>query len=207
VPVDRALALVLLVLAVIVVAGCAAPMRPRPGSVPSGATGRLLVIARHPGPENRGIATRAGELFAHGLRPIGEVWSADDLVREAAASANPAWALRLVERLSVGGWPTADDRIELLRFGLTGLVTIEVTEYDQVWGKFAKFTRASVEAQAFDVASGSLMWRVHRSSEVEDLRGRAFERALEVAINDLLSSIQPGGGRVSAVELWRWWRR
>jgi hypothetical protein len=205
VPIHRALALALLAL---VLAGCAAaPLRPRPGAALSGAVGRLLVIARQPTFENRGIATRAGELFAHGLRPIGEVWSADDLVREAAASANPAWAVRFVERLSVGGWPTPDDRIELLRFGLTGLVTVEVTEYDQVWGKFAKFTRASVEAQAFDVTNGARMWRIHRGSEVEDLRGRAFERALETAIADLVAAIQPGGGRVSAMELWRWWRR
>ena len=203
----RARVLALLMLA-LVVAGCVAvPLRPRPGAAPSGATGRLLVIARQPAAENRGIATRAGELVAHGLRPIGEVWSADDLVREAAVAGNPAWAVRLVERLSVGGWPTPDDRLDLLRFALTGLVAVEVTEYDQVWGKYAKFTRVSVEAQAFDVTNGSLMWRIHRGSEVEDVRGRAFERALESAVNDLVASIQPGGGRVTALDFWRWWRR
>jgi hypothetical protein len=200
----RAVALLLLVLAL---GGCATgPLRPRPGSAPSGTPGRLLVIAREAAPENRGIPTRATALFAEGLRPVGEVWSTDDLLREAAVLGTAAWAVRLVERLSVGGWPTVDDRIELLRFGLTGLVTIEVTEYDQVWGKYAKFTRVGVEAQAFDVAGGALMWRIHRGTEVEDVRGRAFERALEGAVGDLVAAIQPGG-RVSAVDLWRWWRR
>lgn len=200
----RTLALLLLTLAL---GGCATgTLRSRPGNGPSGAPGRLLVIARLAAPENRGIATRAAELFAQGLRPVGEVWSADDLLREAAAVGNAAWAVRLVERLSLGGWPTTDDRIELLRFALTGLVTIEVTEYDQVWGKYAKFTRAGVEAQAFDVAAGALMWRIHRGTEVEDVRGRAFERALETATGDLVAAIQPGG-RVSVVDLWRWWRR
>ena len=202
----RAVALVLLALAL---GGCAmAPTRTaRPGNGPSGATGRLLVLARLGAVvENRAIATRAAELFASGLRPVGEVWSTEDLVRDASAAGTAGWAVRFIERMSAGGWPTADDRIELLRFGLTGLVTIEVTEYDQVWGKYAKFTRASVEAQAFDVANGAVMWRIHRGTEVEDVRGRAFEYALEGAVNDLVAAIQPGRS-VSVVELWRWWRR
>ena len=201
---QRGLAVLLLAL---VLGGCATEVaRPRPGSSPSGSPGRLLVLARQPAHENRGIATRAGALFAQGLRPVGEVWSADDLVREAAVSGNAGWALRFAERLSAGGWPTPDDRIELLRYALTGLATIEVTEFDQVWGKYAKFTRVAVEAQAYDVAAGTLMWRIHRGNEVEDVRGRAFEYALERAVGDLVAAVQPGRS-VSVVDLWRWWRR
>jgi hypothetical protein len=201
----RALAPLVVALA-LALAGCATARGPSRPAAPSGTQGRVLVVPRQAAPENHGIATRAAALFAQGLRAGGEVWSIEDLLRESAAAGTDGWAVRLVDRLSFGGWPGVDDRSELLRLGLTGMVTIEVTEYDQVWGRYAKFTRAAVEAQAFDVASGTHLWRLHRATEVEDLRGRAFERALEGAVGDLVAAVQPRGG-VSVVELWRWWRR
>jgi hypothetical protein len=166
----------------------------------------VLVVARQTSPENRGIADRAAELVAQGLRPAGEVWEAGDLVREATAAAAAPWAVSLVDRLALGGFPGVDDRAELLRFAVTGLIVTDVTMYDQVWGKYAKFTRVGVEARAFDVIAGAVVWRVHRGVEVEDLRGRAFDRGIESAVNTLLAAIHPGTS-YSVVDLWRVWRR
>jgi hypothetical protein len=204
----RRLPRVALLLAMLALAGCARPaLLPRPGSgglvtVP----GRVLVVARTAATENRGIADRGAELMAQGLRPAGEVWEADELLREATAAGATPWALSLVQRLGVGGFPTMDDRVELLKFAVTGLIVTDVTMYDQVWGKYAKFTRVGMEARAFDVIAGAVVWRVHRGVEVEDLRGRAFDRAIESAVNDLLAAIAPGTP-YSVVELWRTWRR
>jgi hypothetical protein len=89
---------------------------------------------------------------------------------------------------------------------VTGLVVTEVTTYEQVWGKYSKFTRVGVEARAFDVAGGGVVWRLQRGVEVEDLRGRAFEYATESAVSSLLAAIYPGTA-VSVVDLWRVWRR
>ena len=201
----------LLVVAALALAGCAQPVlsRPvlaRPGSGPSGIPGRMLIVARHLAVENRGVADRAAELMAAGLRPAGEVWTVDEFVREATAAASAPWALTLVQRLAQGGWPTMDDRIELLRFAVTGVIVTEVTTYEQVWGKYAKFTRVGIEARAFDVIAGAVVWRVHRGVEVEDLRGRAFDRGIESAVNDLLAAVAPGTA-YSAMDLWRVWRR
>jgi hypothetical protein len=201
----------LLVIALLAVAGCARPMltRPvlaRPGSGPSSLPGRVLLIARQPAPENRGVADRAAELMAAGLRPAGEVWEAHELVREATAAAAAPWAVALLQRLALGGFPTMDDRVELLRFAITGVIVTEVTTYEQVWGKYAKFTRVGIEARAFDVAAGSIVWRLQRGVEVEDLRGRAFEHATEKAVQALLADIYPGTA-FSMVDLWRVWRR
>lgn len=193
-------------LAAVVLVGCAPRvLAPRPGASP-GTPGRLLVIARHPDAENRGTAERAAELLAQGLRPAGEVWTADELLREAAAVGATPWALSLVERLRVGGWPTMDDRAELLRFAVMGVLATEVTTYDQVWGKYAKFTRVGVEARGFEVASGAVVWRMHRAVEIEDVRGRAFEYAIESAVGALVAAVHPGTA-FSAVDLWRVWRR
>jgi hypothetical protein len=207
---SQARALVIGLVVALTLVGCARPggdLLPRPGT--TGATalpGRLLVVARQTSPDNRGIADRTATLVAQGLRPAGEVWMADDLVREATVAEAAPWALALVERLSLGGWPTVDDRVDLLKFAITGLVVTEVTTYDQVWGKYAKFTRVAVEARAFDVASGSIAWRLSRGVEIEDVRGRAFEYATESAVNALLAAIFPGT-QYSVVDLWRVWRR
>jgi hypothetical protein len=195
-------------LAALVTTGCAgAELAPRPGATPPGAPpGRLLVAGRLFAVENRGIGERAAELVAQGLRATGEVWTPADLVRAAAVAGAPSWALRVEERLKLGGWPTPDERGELLRFGVTGMLVTEVTDYEQVWGKYAKFTRVGVEAHAVDVASGAIVWRVHRAVEVEDVRGRAFEYAIESAVGELLGAIQPGT-RFSVLDVWRSWRR
>jgi hypothetical protein len=201
----RRVALALLV--ILALAGCARPpLLARPGAGLATVPGRVLVVARQAAPENRGIADRAAELMAQGLRPAGEVWTADELVREAAATGSAPWALALVQRLALGGFPTVDDRSELLRFAVTGLIVTEVTTYDQVWGKYAKFTRVGVEARAFDVIAGGVVWRLHRGVEVEDLRGRAFEHGIESAVQSLLAAVSPGTA-FSVVNLWRVWRR
>jgi hypothetical protein len=190
-------------LVALALAGCArGGLVSRPGMPP----GRLLVLARLPAVENRGIGDRAAELVAQGLRPSGEVWTVNEFVLGAAAAGARGWALGLVERLGAGGWPTADERVELLRFAVTGLVVTEVTEYEQVWGKYAKFTRAGVEAHAFDVAAGSTVWRLHRAVEIEDVRGRAFAHAIESAVGELVAAVQPGTP-FSVIDLWRAWRR
>jgi hypothetical protein len=156
--------------------------------------------------ENRGVADRAVELMATGLRPAGEIWTADELLREATAAGMTPWALSLVQRLGLGGFPTVDDRVDLLKFAVTGLIVTEVTTYEQVWGKYAKFTRVGVEARAFDIAAGGVVWRLHRGVEVEDLRGRAFEHGIDSAVSALLAAIHPGTA-FSVVDLWRTWRR
>jgi hypothetical protein len=196
------------VLVTLALAGCARPaLLPRPGNGGlSSVPGRVLVVARQASPENRGIADRGAELVAQGLRPAGEVWEAPELLREAAVAGATPWALSLVQRLSVGGFPTMDDRVDLLKFAVTGLIVTEVTMYDQVWGKYAKFTRVGIEARAFDVIAGATVWRVHRGVEVEDLRGRAFDRGIETAVDSLLAAIAPGTA-YSAMDLWRVWRR
>ena len=204
--------LAVMMVTVSLAAGCAQPLllgRPlvaRPGSGPSALPTRVLVVARHVGVENRGISDRAAELMAQGLRFAGEVWMPDDLVREAAAVGATPWALAVAQRLTAGAWPSADDRIELLRFAVTGLIVTEVTAYEQVWGKYAKFTRVGVEARAFDVPAGGVVWRLHRAVEVEDVRGRAFEHAIENAVGSLVAAVYPGA-TYSVVDLWRVWRR
>ena len=209
----RRVALIALVLAL---AGCAQPafmqsrltrpVLPRPGGGAGAVPGRVLVMARLTAPENRGIDERAAQLMAAGLRPAGEVWGTEELVREATAAAAAPWAINLVQRLALGGWPTLDDRVDLLKFAVTGLIVTEVTTYEQVWGKYAKFTRVGIEARAFDVIAGGVVWRLQRGVEVEDLRGRAFEYATERAVQALLADIYPGTA-FSAVDLWRVWRR
>jgi hypothetical protein len=197
----------LALLAAATLAACSQPaLMPRPGTGLATVPGRVLVVARQPTVENRATADRASELMAQGLRPAGEVWVADELVREAAAAGAAPWALAFIQRLALGGWPTLDDRTELLKFAVTGLIVTEVTMYDQVWGKYAKFTRVGVEARAFDVIAGGVVWRLHRGVEVEDLRGRAFEHGIESAVKTVLAAVYPGTA-FSVMDLWRTWRR
>ena len=92
------------------------------------------------------------------------------------------------------------------RFGIRTLVATDVTENDQVWGKYAKFTRAGVDAQAFDLASDRVIWRLRRDTEVEDMRGRAFRFAMEQATRELAAAICPRRS-FSLVDAWRYWRR
>ena len=194
-------------LAMVMVAACApAAVVVRPGGGAAALPGRVLVVARQTDPANRGIGARAAELMAQGLRPAGEVWSAEDLLGEAAAAGATASTLALLARLSAGGWPSMDERLELLRFAVTGVIATDVTAYEQVWGKYAKFTRVGVEARAFDVAAGGVVWRLHRAVEIEATRGRAFEQAVEHAVGGLVAAVMPGT-TYSAIDLWRVWRR
>jgi hypothetical protein len=168
---------------------------------------RVLLVARASMPENRPIAENAAELLAAALRESGSALEPRDFLREAATNGTALWGPRLVERVQRGGWPTPEEGGELLgRFGISTVLAVEVTAYDQVWGKYAKFTRVGVQVQAFHVPTGTVIWRVHRDTEVEDKRGRAFRYALEQVVAELVSAIDPQV-RFSLVDAWRSWRR
>jgi hypothetical protein len=86
------------------------------------------------------------------------------------------------------------------------LVAVELTTYDQVWGKYGKFTRVGVAAHVFDTAAATPVLTVYRDLEIEDKRGRAFRYALERVVGDIAAEI--GAPRpVSIVDTWRFWRR
>ena len=93
------------------------------------------------------------------------------------------------------------------RFDVRTLIATDLNEYDQVWGKYAKFTRAGVDAQATDLGSDRVLWRIHGDTDVEDMRGRAFRYAMEQAVQQLAGSICPKLNSFSFANLWRSWRR
>ncbi len=201
----RGLALALLVLALLpgcgwrTMTGDHRPLKP-PAE-------RVLLVARARMPENLPVAENAAELLAAGLRESGPALEPRDFLREAGGNGIALWGPRVVERIQRGGWPTPEERTELSsRFGISTVLAVDVTEYDQVWGKYAKFTRVGVEVQAFHLPTGALIWRVHRDTEVEDKRGRAFRYALEQVVGDLVAAIDPQL-RLSLVDAWRSWRR
>jgi len=198
-----------LLLAGLALAGCATTPRPARGAPEAGClpTGRSLIVARIGTDENRSTAEAAAELLANTLRDTAHVIGVRELVAEARLAGLGVWASGVSERLQRGGWLTPEEGGVLGdRFGISTLVATEVTEYDQVWGKYAKFTRAGVDAQAFDLASDRVIWRLRGDTEVEDMRGRAFRFAMEQAIQELAAAICPRQG-FSLVNAWRYWRR
>lgn len=169
--------------------------------------GRVLVVSRSIGAQDRAVAESAADLLAGGLQESTEAIRVRDFLREAGTLGALVWAPRLVALVEGGGWPTPEEAGELsTRFRVATLVTVEVTSYDQVWGKYAKFTRVGVGVTAFHVASGAVLWRLHSDAEVEDKRGRAFQYATEQAVADLVDAIDPRW-RFSFVDAWRYWRR
>jgi hypothetical protein len=197
----------LLVLAAAGVAatGCSPLWSARAGaSLPPG---RTLVVARPATVENRAVVESAAELVTTALRNSTEAIGVRDLFREAGAAGAAVWAPQLVDRIQRGGWPTPEEGGELLgRFRVSTLVAVEVTSYDQVWGKYAKFTRVGVGLTAFHIPAGAVIWRLHSDAEVEDKRGRAFQYAMEQAVTDVVEAIDPRW-RFSLAEAWRSWRR
>lgn len=168
--------------------------------------GQLLVVARLGSEENRAVAESAADLLAAALRESSDVVAVRKLLHAAAVD-GLGWAPRVVERLQRGSWPAAEERRVLQeRFGIHTLVAVDVVAYEQVWGKYAKFTRAAVEAQALDLASGEVQWKLRGEAEIEDMRGRAFQYALEQAVRELADAIHPRW-KFSVTDAWRYWRR
>ncbi len=168
--------------------------------------GRALVLGRALAEENRPVAEAAADRLARSLRRAGDVMIAPDLLGE-VLRADDAWVQQLIEDLRLGRWPDGDACERLERLGLSTLVIVTVTAYEQVWGKYAKFTRVGLEAQAFHLPVHQTVWRVLGFAEIEDKRGRAFQIATEEAVGQLANAIYPAPSDLTLAGLWRYWRR
>jgi hypothetical protein len=170
--------------------------------------GRILVVPRVVDPGNRAISERAAELLVAAIGRGGNVLGRQRLLAETRTGPGAgSWAGPALERLERGGWPTSEEAESMARqLGIGALLTTGVSTYDQVWGKYAKFTRVAVEVDAFDLQAGAVIWRMRGRSEVEEMRGRAFEYAMEQAVGEVVDALQPSHG-VSLIDLWRSWRR
>ncbi len=184
----------LLVLLAPALAGCTLTWGPGPGEAGNWLPlGRTLVLARVDSEENRPTAETAAELLATALEDAGRVVRGREFAGQARALG--------------GGWPTGDEALALQSgFAVGTVLAVEVTGYDQVWGKFGKFTRVGVAAQAWDLRSAQALWRLRGESEVESMRGRAFQYSMEQAVDELAVAIRPKL-EVSLVKAWRYWRR
>lgn len=199
--------LVPLLLMAAVLPGCGYLWAKSEGPAKRLSAGHALVFARVGSEDNRAIAESAAEMLAGALRESSDVVTVREVLPAAAAAGLGGWAPRVVERLQRGSWPATDEqRVLEERFGIRTLVAVDVVAYEQVWGKYAKFTRAGVEAQGFDVASGAVQWKLRGEAEVEDMRGRAFQYAIEQAVGELADAIHPRW-KFSLNNAWRYWRR
>jgi hypothetical protein len=143
-------------------------------------TARRLVLARVSSEENRPTAEAAAGLLLNAVRDAGSIVGAKDFMAEARGLGLGFWAAGMLDRIQTVGWPTPEEgRVLREAFGITTLVMTEVTAFDQVWGKYAKFTRVGVEASVYDIRSEKVLGRVGKDVEVEEMRGRAFQYALE----------------------------
>jgi hypothetical protein len=203
----RAAILVGLLWTVFALNGCAL-MLPSSGPEPNRlGTARRLVLARVSSEENRATAEAAAGLLANAVRDAGSIVGVKEFVAEARGLGLGFWAAGMLDRIQVVGWPTPEEgRVLREAFGITTLVMAEVTTFDQVWGKYAKFTRVGVEASVYDVRSEKVLGRVGKDVEVEEMRGRAFQYALEQAVQDLGDTLYPRT-TFSMVNVWRYWRR
>ena len=174
--------------------------------------GRVLVVARLPNDGNRSTAEAATASLVSVLRASSDVVSASELEAEAASMALGAWASGMVARLQGGGGrPTPEEaRILFERFRITTLIVSDLSEYDQVWGRDGKFTRATIDGQAVDLVADIPLWRVRGRAEVDEMRGRSFEFAMEQAVQQLADGIchqpKPFNG-FKLLEIQRYWRR
>ena len=201
----RRLALLALVLFVSGCAFTAAESRRRPAA--RATSDRLLIIARAVSVENRPIADQAAALMGYALRDSIDVLEPRQLFREGEVQGAGVTIGRMLERLEQAGWPTAEEG-ELLqsRYGVAAVLTLEVTTYDQVWGRYGKFTRVGIVARMAQITTGKLMVDLHRELEVDEMRGRAFQFGLESVVGELASSIDHRSG-ISVVNAWRYFRR
>jgi hypothetical protein len=171
--------------------------------------GRTLIIARVDLEENRPIADTAEDLLLRALRVGGsDVVSGRQLVTESTAAGLGLLGPRLVERVRQGGAPLGEDGpVVLEQLHIGAVVVMQVSTYEQVWGKSTKFTRVGLDTHAVSVASRETLWRVGTVTEVDDRRGRAFQYAMEQAIDEVAGAIQPRPVDFSPGNLWRQWRR
>lgn len=168
---------------------------------------RRLVVARITSEENRATAETASGLLLNSLRDAGDMLGSREFLAEARGLGLGLWATGMLDRVQTVGWPTADEgRVLREAFGITTLVMTDLTTYEQVWGKYAKFTRVGVGASGYDLATERVLWRSGKDVEVEEMRGRAFQYALEQAVQDLAEMLYPRT-TFSVVNVWRYWRR
>jgi hypothetical protein len=170
-------------------------------------SGRVLVVARFPATENYPIADAAEALVLRTLRSAGDVIGSESWLREATAAG--AWlpAARLLDLLRAGGSPVAEEIAVLLEpLAVQGVILVDVPTYEQVWGRYGKFTRVTVEVEAYQVTTRASLWRARGAVEVEDRRGRAFQYALEEAVRTAVGAMHPSP-RPALVEFWRDLRR
>jgi hypothetical protein len=199
----RAAILVGLLWTVFAMNGCASG-GPEPNRL---GTARRLVLARVSSEENRPTAEAAAGLLLNAVRDAGSIVGAKDFMAEARGLGLGFWAAGMLDRIQTVGWPTPEEgRVLREAFGITTLVMTEVTAFDQVWGKYAKFTRVGVEASVYDIRSEKVLGRVGKDVEVEEMRGRAFQYALEQSVQDLGDALYPRT-TFSMVNVWRYWRR
>jgi len=170
-------------LGALVVAGCSVVVRGSPGALVL-PPGRVLVIARS-GPEGRVVADAAARRLLEALRDSFDVVGQVEALR-GAPSLHP-----VLRQLQAGVWPRAEEAAQLAAVGLVGVLTVEVTAYDQVWTADGKATWAGLIAEAFMVPAGPGGWRVYREARVDDRRGHAFQSALDEAVSSLAAAIVP----------------
>jgi hypothetical protein len=168
---------------------------------------RILIVPRTAAVENRPIAEQAGSLMAHALRDAVDTVDPRQLQRESEPMGATVWASRLLERLERGAWPSHEEGETLrARHGIAAVLALEVTAFDQVWGRYGKFTRVGIVLRMVDGTTGTVLVDRHRELEVDEMRGRAFQFGMEQVITELASAIDPRSG-FSAVNAWRYWRR
>jgi hypothetical protein len=188
--------------------GCAPYWAPNGGEDASRLPpGRTLVLGRASSEENRPTADLAAERLAALLEEGGRIVRPRELLAEVQGLSVESWARGLLWRVERGGWPTpAEAGILRSSLDVATLLVTEVTEYEQIWGKYGKFTRVAVVAEARDLGSTDSLWRLRGESEVEDMRGRSFQYSMEQAVEELSRAIRPRL-EVSLLKAWRYWRR
>lgn len=198
--------LALVIVATTMLGGCGLPWmppsRPSASRLPAG---RVLVVARAFAEENRPIAESAAELLVAALRGSSDVVSSREFLSEASASGLGGRAPRLVARVEQGRWPDPGEAGELWeRAGIATMVAVQIIAYDQVWLESGKATRVGVEAQAFHVPTKEVIWALRGAAEVDRERGRAFQYAMERAVQELAWAIQLRPQLPSIDAPWPW---
>ena len=187
--------------------GCVTARSAKPPEESCLPEGRNAILARVNDEENRPTAEEAAELLVNALRDSAHVVGMREILTEATTGGLGPWTSGVLARLQRGGRLTLEEGRSLWeQFGITTLIATDLTEYEQVWGKYAKFTRARLDAQAFDLTGNRILWRMRGDSEVEDSRGRSFRIAMEQAVQQLADSICPTQ-HFSLINAWRYFRR
>src|SRR5262249_47216639 len=150
-------------------------------------------------------AEQAAAAMARALRGRSDAVLAAELVRAAASPAAANELAAIVERLERGAESSGFGGAPPARLGGGPLLAVVVPTYEHVWGRYSKFTRVSVAVRIGRLGETPGP-RLVRGVEIEDQPGRAFQSALEAAIDEVLAALD-GRHRPSLVETWRYWRR